>query len=236
VLGDLGALTKRVGVADKARLDQHAESIRAIERRLDSSGSTAASAGVACDSPVAPADIPAMNNKEPLEERMTAMGDILALALSCDISRVFSMQFSGSGAGPVFWQVGADRGHHDISNDGASSQAMIEACTIFTMKQFAGLVRKFRDTPDGAGNLLDSMALLATSDHSDGAAHVVNDFPVIIAGSAGGALVHPGVHYASMAEHTNRVLLTLLRSVGVNIAEIGTGDQKQTLGVTALET
>jgi hypothetical protein len=53
-------------------------------------------------------------HEQPRAERMTAMGDLLAPALSCDVSRVFSIQFSGSAAGPVFWQVVADRGHHDI--------------------------------------------------------------------------------------------------------------------------
>jgi hypothetical protein len=233
VLEDFGALNQRVGSADRARLDQHAEAIRAIEKRI---GSQPEVSGGACN-PVQPAmDPTGSNSKEPLEERMAAMGDLLALAMSCDVSRVFTIQFSGSAAGPVFWQVGADRGHHDISHDGASSQALIEACTIFTMQQFTGLIKKFRDTPDGAGNLLDSMALLATSDTSDGAAHTVNDYPIVIAGRAGGALVHPGVHYASSAEHTNKALLTILRAVGVDLPELGMGSYRQTMGVSALET
>jgi hypothetical protein len=232
VVEDLGAMRQRVGAADKVRLDQHTESIRAIERRLDTDPALAAPA---CNAATAPAEPAASNNREPIEERMTAMGDLLALAMSCDISRVFSIQFSGSAAGPVFWQVGADRGHHDISHDGASSQDIIEACTVFTMQQFAGLLKKFRDTPDGAGNLLDSMAILGTSDTSDGAAHSVNDYPILVAGKAGGALVHPGVHYASMNEHTNKVLLTVLRSVGVMVPELGNGDLRQTMGCSALE-
>jgi hypothetical protein len=231
VLADLQDLHGRVGSADRLRLEQHTESIRAIERRLQ--GAPA----MGCAPPAqAAADPTAANSREPLAERMLAMSELLALALSCDLSRVFSIQFSGSAAGPVFWQVGADRAHHDISHDGASSQALIEKCTIFTMEQFAVLLRKFRDTPDGAGNLLDSLALLATSDTSDGAAHSVNDLPVLVAGRAGGALVHPGVHYASKGEHTNRVLLSILRAVGVPLSEIGQDSLLETSGVSALET
>jgi hypothetical protein len=63
----------------------------------------------------------------------------------------------------------------------------------------------------------------------------VNDYPIVIAGRAGGALVHPGVHVEAEGEHTNRVLLTLLRSVGVSIAEIGEEDAHQTEGMTAIE-
>jgi hypothetical protein len=234
VLGDLAALNKRVGKADRARLDQHAEAIRAIERRLGNDG-TGGPSPLQCTDPTAPGEFEGEWGQEPLEERMGAMGDLLTLALSCDLTRSFSIQFSGSAAGPVFWQVGADRTHHDLSHDGEDAQDIIEACTIFTMQQLAGLLAKFRDTPDGTGNLLDSLGLIATSDCSDGAAHSVNDYPIVIAGRAGGALVHPGIHLEAEREHTNRVLLTLLRAVGVSVAELGDEDAHQTEGLAALE-
>jgi hypothetical protein len=232
VIADLGSLGRRVGTADKARLQQHTESIRAIERRLQTD---LAAPTVQCENPTAPEPIPTDNSREPLAERMAAMGDLLAIALSCDLSRVFSIQWSGSAGGPVFWQVGATRGHHDLSHDGDSSQDIMEAITVFTMEQFAGLLRRFRDTPDGAGNLLDSMVILASSDHGDGAAHDVEDYPVLLAGRAGGALVHPGVHVRDEREHTNTVLLTILRAMGLQTASIGEGNYERTMGVSALE-
>jgi hypothetical protein len=232
VIEDLGALGRRVGTADRARLEQHTESIRAIERRLETD---LAAPTLQCENPMAPAEIAADNSREPLAERLDAMGDLLAIAMSCDLSRVFSIQWSGSAGGPTFWQVGATRGHHDLSHDGDSSQEIMEAITIFTMEQFALLLQKFRDTPDGAGNLLDSMLVLASSDHGDGAAHDVEDYPVLIAGRAGGALVHPGVHVREEDEHTNTVLLTVLRAMGLQTAEIGEGNYRRTAGVSALE-
>jgi hypothetical protein len=232
VVDDLNALGKRVSTADRTRLEQHTESIRAIERRLESDPTLAN----ACMQPTAPVDPGGDRNKEPLAERMQAMSDLLAVAMSCDLSRVFSIQFTGSAANPVLWQVGADRGNHDLSHDGAATQDLLQASTVFTMEQFAYLVRKLRDTPDGAGNLLDSFALLATSDHSDGSTHSINDYPVVIAGRAGGALVHPGIHYAGKSEHTNKALLTLLRAVGVDVAELGSDVSHETASLSALET
>ena len=233
VISDLDAMHARVGAADRIRLEQHTESIRAIERRLTME--PAAGAAVQCSSPTRPAAIAGERGKEPLAERLDAFGDLLTLAFSCDLSRVFSLQWSGSAGGPVFWQVGATRTHHDLSHDGASAQDVMEAITIFTMEQLAALLGKLKATPDGAGNLLDSLALIATSDTSDGEAHSVNDLPIVIAGGGGGALVHPGVHYASNGEHTNKVLLSLLRAAGLDLAEIGEGNNKQTDGVSALE-
>jgi hypothetical protein len=234
VLGDLNAMQGRVGSADRIRLEQHAESIRAIERRLQN---TAMPSGAQCANPSAPGEIEADRSREPLAERLDAMGDLLALALSCDITRVFSIQWSGSAGGPVFWQVGANRAHHDISHDGDATQEQMEQITIFSMEQLAGLLKKLRDTPDGAGNLLDSLALIATSDCSDGTAHSVDDYPIVLAGRAGGALVHPGIHYHSDSEeHTNRVLLSILRGVGVDLAELGEDNGRETTGLSAIET
>lgn len=231
VLEDLGALGQRVGTADRARLEQHADGVRAVERRLASVAELAPQ----CHDLTAPTDPQTQDGKEPLAERMQAMSEVLALALSCDLSRVFTIQFTGSVGYTVFWQVGLDRGHHDLSHEGAAAQPALEVSTVFTMEQLGVLLRTLRDTPDGTGNLLDSSAILATSDHSDGSAHSTDDFPVLIAGRAGGALQHPGIHYASDGEHTNRVLLTLLRSVGVNIAELGDDFAHQTSGCSAIE-
>lgn len=231
VVGDLGALKQRVSTADKLRIDQHTESIRAIERRL----STMQAPAAGCVDPTEPDEFPTENGREPFEERMGAMGDLLTLAMSCDLTRVFSIQVTGSAAGPVFWQVGATRGHHDLSHDGEATQDVIEAATIFTMEMLAAFLGKLRETPDGAGNLLDSLALLATSDHSDGAAHAVNDYPIVIAGRANGALVHPGIHYAGDGEHTNQVLLALMRAIGVELAELGEDVAHETMSLSALE-
>ena len=231
VRSDLGALERRVGSADRARLQQHAEGIRAVERRLQSDASQLA----ACSTSSVPQDPATQNGREPLAERTQAMSELLALAFSCDLSRVFTLQFTGSVGYTTFWQVGLDRGHHDLSHEGRAAQAALEASTVFTMEQLAVLLRTFRDTPDGAGSLLDSSVILATSDHSDGALHSVDDMPVLVAGHGRGALVSPGVHYASPREHTNRVLLTLLRAVGVEIDGLGERNAHETEGCAALE-
>ena len=229
---DLTSLQTRVSAADRARLDQHAESIRAIERRLLASTMLAER----CQSVVAPEKLATSWDKEPLAERMAAMTDLLALALACDLTRVFTIQFTGSVGATVFWQVGTSRGQHALSHDGEATKEVTERITVFAMEQLALLLERLRDTPDGAGHLLDSLALLATSDHSDGAAHSVDDFPIVVAGRAGGALTHPGVHYASPQEHTNRVLLTLLRANGVTIEALGQGSARTRSGCSALET
>jgi hypothetical protein len=152
------------------------------------------------------------------------------------MTRVFSMLFTGSVGGTVFWQVGADRGHHELSHEGEASQSLIDASTIFTMEQFAVLLERLRDTPEGAGNVLDQSVILATSDASDGTAHSVRDYPIVIAGGGGGSLRTPGPHVAADGENTSKVLLTVLRAAGVPATEIGGGAGYANESFTAIET
>jgi hypothetical protein len=168
---------------------------------------------------------------------MQAMNGLISTALACDLSRVFSVLFSGSVGSTVFWQVGATRGHHDLSHDGAATQDVIDASTIFTIEQFAVLLQVLQATPDGidGSNLLDNSAILCTSDCADGAAHSITDFPILVAGRGGGSLVHPGIHYRGSRNNTSEVLLTLLRAAGLDLAEFGGGGGLVSTSVGELE-
>jgi hypothetical protein len=231
VLADLNGLTARVGARDRARLDQHAQNIRDIEKRLAEPGLAAS-----CSRPATMADPTGASGREPLEERMQVMSRLLATAFACDLTRVASILFNGSVASTVFWQVGATRGHHDLSHEGQAAQTVIDASTTFVMKQFATLLDTLARTPDGDGNLLDQCALLATSDCSNGAAHSTRDMPIVLAGKAGGAL-RAGIHHRAAPgsdNNTSRVLLSVVRAVGVNVASLGAGGGQVTTGLAEI--
>ncbi len=211
VKADLNRLKTQVSATDRARLDQHTESIRSIELRL---GTTPAQ----CVTPGAPAEsYPDNQGREPIAEKNQIMSDILAMALACDLTRVFSVLFSTCGAGTVFWMAGAQNGLHQIAHDeragGAEPQPTLHAATTFTMEQLAYFLERLRSIPEGAGNLLDNCAILCTTELSEGYSHTNDEFPIIIAGRAGGAL-RGGYHYRSTnRDNTSRALLTLLRAV-----------------------
>jgi hypothetical protein len=103
------------------------------------------------------------------------------------------------------------------------------------MKLFGILLAALKNTPDGAGNLLDSCAIMASSDCSEGKSHSNRDYPIVVAGRGGGALKFPGVHYRGKAENTSMVGLSLLRACGVTAASFGDGTGRATTGCTAIE-
>ena len=234
VLGDLNRLRAQVGTADKMRVDQHLDNIRTIENRLAMPAGVAV--GASCIPPARPSTVVDSGSHELIAERMKAMSDLLAVVLACDQTRVFSIQFSGSTARTVFWQVNMTEGHHQMTHDEPGLQPLVHASTIFTMQNFATLLQSLKAVPEGAGNLLDNCAILASTDTSDGRAHSLTDYPILIAGKGGGFLKYPGIHYRSMtSENTSMALLTVLRAAGTNLSTVGGGLGLSTVSCTPIE-
>ena len=146
-------------------------------------------------------------------------------SFACDTRQIATMQFTGSVGFTVF--PGAGAGHHDLTHDGsAESQEKVHQATIFTMECFSSMMQKLRNTTEGAGNLLDSSLFLATSDLSEGLTHSVDDYPIVLAGRAGGAMRFPGIHLRGpslVRKNTADVLITILQAMGSTRASIGTG-------------
>jgi hypothetical protein len=237
VLGDITRVRARVGSADKARLDLHADGVRSLENRL-AVASQPVVATMSCKPPAtAPSAFPDVNGKEQVAEKTKAMSDLLAIALACNQTRVFSMMFSGSTAGTVYWQVNITEGHHQLTHDEPGDQPQVHASTVFTMQCFAQLLVSLKSMPEGAGNVLDNTAILASTDTSDGRVHNMRDYPILIAGRGGGYFKYPGIHYRSPtgSESTSNALLSVLRAAGTGLTQVGGGGGLSTTTVSAIE-
>jgi len=219
----------RVGSHDRQRLEQHVESIRALELRI-------AATEAACTVPdVAPTHVADIDGREQIEPNNRHMAELLALALTCDMTRVFSVLFSTAGSGVIIWQAGARNSLHQICHDEAMPQPTVHAATVFTMEQLAVFLNVLRSTPEGAGNLLDNCSIMCTSELSDGRTHSNNEFPFLLAGGGGGRL-RPGVHYRSTTEESiTKGVLTAIRGAGVPAASFGSGAGRATDSFGALE-
>jgi hypothetical protein len=232
VAEDAGALRGKVGASDKRRLDQHMDDIRDIERRVAEDWRRPAR----CQPGQFPGDFREVNGQEPLARLNEAQSRLVALALACDLTRVFSFMFSGSVGLTVYWQVGEDQVHHQMTHDEPGDQPLVHAATVFIMSQFAQLLQTLKATPDGAGNLLDSSVVLASSDTADGREHTLEDYPLVVAGRAGGALAYPGIHHRSdKGDNASKVLLTVLRAAGLRLPTFGNKGGKVEESLTEIE-
>jgi hypothetical protein len=103
------------------------------------------------------------------------------------------------------------------------------------LEDLAYLVGRLRDTTEGESTLLDSTVLLATSDVSEGRTHQIDEYPVIVAGTACGAL-KTGFHYRSKTkENASRLGLSLLRAMDVPMATFGEEAGQTDTGLSELE-
>jgi hypothetical protein len=207
-------LQTRLGHTDSIRMEQYLDSVRALEKRIGSDVS-------ACTATVPDSSYPDVAGQEQIEEKNLAMSQLLAMSLSCDLTRSFSIQFSTCGSGAVFWQVGATNSLHSTCHEEPLPQPTVHAATTFTMERLADFLGVLRDTPDGEGSLLDSCSILCTSELSDGWTHANTEFPLLIAGGGNGRL-RPGTHYRSVGRNTSDAGLTALRGAGVDLASFGT--------------
>lgn len=230
VRDDATALRARLGKSDQQRIDQHFESIRALENQLSASQS-AAPPPAACMQPDQPLDSAGDQN---LTATNLAMSKLLSLALACDQTRVFSLMFSGSVGGTSYPELKISGNHHSLTHDEPNDQPQVQSITKFIMQRFATLLETLKGVPEGTGNLLDNMVILASTDVSEGQPHSINNYPILIAGGGGGALVHPGVHVKTKSGNASDVLLTLLQAMDLPLSTFGQKGGQSSSPVAAL--
>jgi hypothetical protein len=233
VSADLRALEDRVGTGDRRRLEQHLSSVRSLESRLQ--GLASPSIAGMCKKPGSPAPIAVPKAGEPLEARMRAMSDVLAMALACDQARAFSVLFTGGVGYAVFPEVGAKVSQHQLTHEEPGDQPLVHAAVVFTMQQLGYLLSALAAIPEGAGNVLDNCAILGTTDVAEGRDHSITDFPILVMGGGTGFLKHPGVHLKAPDENASTVLLSLLRAAGLPLAEFGQADGHVTSSCSGIE-
>ncbi|MCA9540676.1 MAG: DUF1552 domain-containing protein [Myxococcales bacterium] len=230
---DLRRFQRGLGVADRARLDQHLTGVRELERRIARLQEDPPQLD-ACARPAAPGDdFEDIDGRPQLSRRNRAICDLVTMALACDQTRVFSHVITR----PInnLLHPGASAGHHQLTHDEPAPQPEVNAIVIALMAELAYFIERLRSVPEGDETLLDHCALLATSELSWGRLHSLDEFPIVIAGSANGKL-RTGMHYRSpFAENTSKVMLSLIRACGVNTASYGGDSGRAEDGLGAIE-
>ncbi len=228
VTNDYVDLSRRLGAADKARIDQHLTDVRSIEERvalqLDNPelGACPQSATLELVEPseeqcLRDQDLRTdeeLANQEPnfcvgnFREVGQLQLDLMALAYICDVSRVASIQWStGESTTVMDWldlQYQGTIEHHMLTHNesveaSTSANNLGEAETTVVRQdltkihnwyasQFAYLIQKLKDAPEGDGSVLDNCLLYWTNELGEGGLHTYTNVPYVLAGGAGGAL------------------------------------------------
>jgi hypothetical protein len=105
----------------------------------------------------------------------------------------------------------------------------------YAMTNLGDLLTRMKETPDGAGNLLDNSLVYATSDVSFGKAHSIDEYPILMFGKAGGA-IKGDMHLRVNKDNPSKLLYTIINAFGGNITTFGTGAGLVTTGVPEIMT
>ena len=168
-------------------------------------------------------------------EFIQVMGDLMILALRCDLTRVASVMSSPERWGSPLTVHGLFNkpvDHHGMTHGqgNARVRSELESLDRFHVEQFATIVAKMDQVEEGEGTLLDNMIFTFGSGISDGSLHVYTDLPTVVAGRAGGAL-DAGRHVKS-AQGTPiaNLWLSMAQMMGLGLDRIGDSTGSLKLG------
>ena len=226
-------LQKRLGHADRQRVELHYENIRSLEKklaRLEEDPPNLAS----CKRPAEPAmDYPDNGGIPQMSEISRAMSDLVAMALACDQTRVFSVMFSQPVSGVLYG--GTSAGHHQLTHDELGAQPQVHSIILSIVTELAYFINALRSIEEGDGTLLDNCAVLGFSDCSFGKSHAIDNYPLLLAGSACGRLKQ-GMHYKSpAAENASKLGFSLLRMMDLSPTSFGGDEGLVTEGLDDIE-
>jgi hypothetical protein len=203
------------GAEDRLRLQQHAARVDELEKSLATKPSAPqASMGCRRVDPMLPATYkPYDGAQENLGSRAQLQNAVLAL--SCDLTRVVTVQYTNYD-GPTFpWLgLGLTGGWHARvhMHGGDNPEGMARAFQWYS-QEFAYLLAQLDSVSEGSGTLLDHTLVLWLSEFGDGGAHDTRNLPVVLAGGLGGKL-KTGRHLAFANRSHNDLFTTILNLFG----------------------
>ncbi|MFT3771399.1 MAG: DUF1552 domain-containing protein [Minicystis sp.] len=233
VRDDAEGLKKRLGTSDRARLDEHLENVRTLEKKI-AKLETDQPVLEACKRPDPPLPAyPDIDGRPQISAVSRVMSDMLALSLACDQQRVFTFQFSHSVTDLLF--PNAPAGHHQLTHDELGEQPIVQDIVRQILTEAAYFIQALAGVKEGNATLLDHCAVLFMTDCSNGKSHAVDEYPLFLAGSANGAL-RKGIHHrAAPGENASKLGLTLLHAFDVAAASFGSDEGYVTQTLPAIE-
>ena len=214
---DLAHLERDLGTADRHRLDQYLDAVRAIERRIQLAEVQGADTELP-ESLLRPAGIP-----DSYEDHVALMYDLLALAFQTDLTRVFTFMVGRELGGRPYPQIGVPDPHHGLSHHRNDPEKLAKLTRINTHHAtlFSHFLDRLQATPDGEGSLLDTSLVMYGAGLGDSNDHLHYDLPVAVVGGEGAGW-RGGRHlrYPKDTPMAN-LLVSMLDKAGVPAEQLG---------------
>jgi hypothetical protein len=220
ITAEITGLQSQLGSSEKAKLDLHLESIRALENKLISNSN-----GGGCTKPATPPADSALQfgtkGMDTLAANLLHQQIILA-AFACDITRIACLEY-GNDQYLLVNQSGlpADDEHGGyIHSEATTNFPNLVKFEAYLATQFANMVTALattRDPLDSTKMLLDNTLVLWGRDMGDAQNHNQQSMRFVLAGGNGGYLKTASAgRYVKSTERHERILLNACEALGVS--------------------
>ena len=214
VIEDAGDLRRRIGSADRRKLDEYLDSVRDVEQRIEDAGKRGELQGwkPTLDKPdmARPADgIP-----QDIAEHMRLMCDILVLGFQTDTTRIATLKLNNDHSSLRFPNIGVDHMiHHLLSHSDTADWLKVNR---FFLEQLAYVASRLDAIDEGGRTALDNSMVLYCSSMMTGN-HDNGQLPVVLLGGAGGSIRGGRVlDYTGQSDRQMcRLYLSMLAKMGV---------------------
>ena len=179
---DVRAVERTVGPHDRLKLEEYLESVRDVERRIQMAEQNGLVELPVVEQPVGiPSDY---------AEHATVMMDLLALAYQTDLTRISTFMLAKEVSYRSYPEIGVSDSHHPRSlhhQDDPAKLDRLHQVNEYHFRQFAQLVKRMAETPEGDGTMLDHTLFLYGTGISDSNSHFHDDLPIaLVGGTAAG--------------------------------------------------
>jgi hypothetical protein len=211
----LSGLRRTLGPQDQLKVDEYAESVRDVERRIQRAEEQR---DVELQTIEQPQGVPPV-----FEDHLALMLDLQLLALQSDLTRVITFMISKEQSARPYPQIGVPEAHHPLSHHGDVPELIAHMSKInrYHTELFSKYLTKLRSTPDGDGSLLDHMTIMYGSGISNSNRHSGDNLPILVVGGGAGTL-KGGRHldYPDKPSLAN-LLVTLMDKLEVPVEKLG---------------
>jgi hypothetical protein len=215
ISSDAASLQAKLTKQDRAMVSEYLDSVREIERRIETMEKRDISS---LELPDAPLGVPNDHT-----EHLNVMFDLISLGYQANITRVSTLMIAKELTMRTYNQIGVPDAFHAVSHHGDNPGNLDKLTRIaaYHSEAVARFLKKLAEMPDGDGSVLDHSIILFGSNMSNSNKHDHDPLPAVVLGRGYGQIKgNQHLRYPQDTPLAN-LLVTLLNRAGIPLEKMG---------------
>ena len=216
----LADLKKELGPQDQVKMNEYADAVRDVERRIQMAERQSTIELPTLEQPLGAPPV--------FEDHLALMMDLKVLAFQSDLTRVISFMLSKEQSPRPYPQIGVPEAHHPLSHHNNIPELIEKMSKINTYhaQLFSKYLAKLKATPDGDGSLFDNITILYGAGISNSNGHSGDNLPLMLVGGSAGK-IKGGRHlkFSNKPSQAN-LLMTIMDKMDYPVEKVGGSNGK----------